>query len=75
MTTDAEAALGDGMSGSAEDKGEAVKRRRRRGPTWEIHSVAGVRIAGGDGSDWWDRLAPAAEAVRIAAHPADERAR
>jgi hypothetical protein len=35
------------------------KPRRRRPPTWEIHSAAGVRIAGGEGPDWWDRSRPA----------------
>lgn len=31
------------------------KARRRQPPTWAIHSAAGVRIAGGEGLDWWDR--------------------
>lgn len=35
------------------------KVRRRGPPTWAIHSAAGVRIAGGDGPDWWDRARPA----------------
>ena len=51
------------MTAPAEGTGETVKRRRRRVPTWAIHSAAGVRIAGGERPDWWDRAVPAVEAV------------
>ncbi len=33
---------------------EAVRPRR----SWEIHSAAGIRIAGGEGPDWWDQSRP-----------------
>jgi hypothetical protein len=47
------------MSDAVENQKETVKPRRRRPPTWEIHSASGVRIAGGEGPDWWDRARPA----------------
>jgi len=74
--TDPKLSWEDGMTAPAEGTGEAVKRRRRRTPTWAIHSAADVRTAGRDGPDWWDRAAPVVEAVPTPpVRPADETAR